>query len=178
RTFDARAHGVLVVLDDVDGRQLPQLSHVEALVDLTLVRGAVAEIDEAGRVVAAVFAGEGQARAQRHLGADDAVTAIEAGRHVEHVHRAALAARRTADAARQLGHDLIGVHAGGQHMTVVAIAGDDLVVALFDALLNADGHGFLADIQVAEAPDQAHAVQLARALFEASDQDHLAIETQ
>ena len=61
-------------------------------------------------------------------------------------------------------------------MAVIAIAGDDLVVALFDALLNADRHGLLADVQVAEAADQAHAVQLARALLEATDQNHFAIE--
>src|SRR5690606_6855208 len=178
RAFDARAHGVLVVLDDVDGRQLPQLRHVEALVDLPLVRGAVAEIDEADRVVAAVLAREGQPRAQRDLRADDAVTAIEAGRYVEHVHRPALALGRTADAARQLGHDFLRVHARSQHVAVVAIARDDLVVALLDALLNADGHGFLTDVQVAEAPDQAHAVELARALFKATDENHLAVETQ
>src|SRR5690606_27953687 len=158
--------------------QLPQLGHVEALVDLTLVGRAVAEVDEADRVVAAIVAREGQAGAQRHLGADDAVAAIEAGRHVEHVHRPALAPRRAADTAGQFGHDLIGIHARDQHVAVVAIAGDDLVVALLDALLNADGHGFLTDVQLAEAPDQAHAGQLARALFEASDQDHLALDTQ
>ena len=46
-----RAHGVAVVLDHVDGRQLPQLRHVEALVDLALVGGAVAEIGQADIVV-------------------------------------------------------------------------------------------------------------------------------
>src|SRR3546814_8088278 len=41
---DRGAHGVLVVLDHEDDRQLPQLGHVEAFVHLALVRGAVAEI--------------------------------------------------------------------------------------------------------------------------------------
>ena len=41
------AHGVAVVLDDVDDRQLPQRGHVEALVDLALVGRAVAEIGRA-----------------------------------------------------------------------------------------------------------------------------------
>ena len=71
------AHGVLVVLDDIDHRQLPQLGHVEAFIDLALVGGAVAEIGQADALVAAIFVGEGQARAQRHLGADNAVAAIE-----------------------------------------------------------------------------------------------------
>jgi hypothetical protein len=58
------------------------------------------------------------------------VAAVEAGLDVEHVHRAALAARRTARAAGQLGHDFLGIHAGGQHVAVVTIAGDDLVALL------------------------------------------------
>src|SRR5437870_7370430 len=33
------SHRIAVVLDDVDHRQLPQLGHVEALVDLALVGG-------------------------------------------------------------------------------------------------------------------------------------------
>ena len=40
------------------------------------------------------------------------------------------------------------------------------------------GHSFLTDVEVAEAPDQAHAVELARALLETADQHHLAIEAQ
>ncbi|MNN68233.1 hypothetical protein D3C81_1839270 [compost metagenome] len=63
-------------------------------------------------------------------------------------------------------------------MAVVAVTGDDLVVALLDALLNAHRHGFLADVEVAEAADQAHAVKLARALFKAADKDHLAVKAQ
>jgi 2-oxoglutarate dehydrogenase complex dehydrogenase (E1) component-like enzyme len=47
-----------------------------------------------------------------------------------------------------------------------------------DAFLDADGDGLLADVQVAEAADQAHAVELAGALLETADQHHLAIEAQ
>ena len=53
------------------------------------------------------------------------------------------------------------VHAGGQHVAVVAIAGDDRVARL-ERVLHADDDGFLADIEVAEAADQPHAVELAR----------------
>ncbi len=42
--LDRGAHGVLVVLDDVDHRQLPQRGHVEAFIDLALVGRPVAEI--------------------------------------------------------------------------------------------------------------------------------------
>ena len=59
-------------------------------------------------------------------------------------------------------------------MAVVAIAGDDLV-AIFQRQLHADDDGFLADIKVTEAADEAHAVKLAGLLFEAADQEHLTI---
>ena len=57
-------------------------------------------------------------------------------------------------------------------MAVVAIAGDDLV-AVLDRHLHADDDGLLADIEVAEAADQPHAVHLAGALLEAADEQHL-----
>ena len=62
-------------------------------------------------------------------------------------------------------------------MAVVAIAGDDLVARLLDRL-HADRDGFLADVEVAEAADQAHAVELARPLLEPADEQHLAIEAE
>ncbi len=47
-----------------------------------------------------------------------------------------------------------------------------------DRHLHADDDGFLADIEVAEAADQPHAVKLAGLLLEAADQQHLAIGVQ
>jgi hypothetical protein len=57
---------------------------------------------------------------------------------------------------------------------MIAIRGDDLI-ALLQRGLHADDDGFLADIEVAESADQTHAVELARALLEAADQQHVAI---
>jgi hypothetical protein len=70
-----------------------------------------------------------------------------------------------------------GIHAGGQHVAVVTVAGDDLVALDLDRL-HADRDGFLTDVEVAEAADQAHAVQLAGALLEAADQQHVLVEFQ
>ena len=58
---------------------------------------------------------------------------------------------------------------------MVAIAGDDAVDLRLHRL-DADDDGFLTDIQVAEAADQTHAVQLTRLLFETADQQHVAVE--
>ena len=59
-------------------------------------------------------------------------------------------------------------------MAVIAIAGDDLVAGL-DRHLHADHHRLLADIEVAEAADEPHAVKLAGLLLEAADQQHVAV---
>ena len=59
-------------------------------------------------------------------------------------------------------------------MAVVAVAGDD-PVALFQRHLHADDDGLLADVEMAEAADQAHAVHLAGLLLEAADQQHVAV---
>ncbi len=171
------AHRVLVVLDHEDAGQLPQRAHVEGLVDLALVRRAVAEIGEADVVVAAVPVGEGEAGADRHLRADDAVAAVEVLLLGEHVHRAALAAGVAARAAGQLGHHALGVHAAGEHVAVVAIGGDALVAVLRGGL-EPDHDRLLADVEMAEAADQAHAVELAGLLLEAADQQHLAVEVE
>jgi len=92
----------------------------------------------------------------------------------EHVHRAALALGIAALAAGELGHHAFRVHAAGQHVAVVAVGGDALV-ALFGRRLEADHHGFLADVEVAETADQSHAIELAGLLFESPDEQHLAI---
>jgi hypothetical protein len=106
------------------------------------------------------------------------VAAVELVLGREHVHRAALAAADPGFAAGQLGHDDLGIDAIGQHVAVVTVAGDDAVMALLQGGLDADRNRFLADVQVAEAADQAQTVQLARTLFKAADQHHLFVEVE
>ena len=59
--------------------------------------------------------------------------------------------------AGQLGHDAARLHAGDQHVAVIAVAGDHRIARL-QGVLDTDRDGFLADIEVAEAADQPHAV--------------------
>ena len=61
----------------------------------------------------------------------------------------------------------------GQHVPVIAVTGYDLI-ALLQRHLHADDDGLLADIEMAEAADRAHAVELAGLLLEAADQKHVA----
>ena len=121
---------------------------------------------------------EREAGAERDLRADDAVAAVEAMLDAEHVHRAALALGNAGGAAGQLGHDHLGVDAIGEHVAVVAIAGDDAVASDLHRRLQADRDRFLADVEVAEAADQAEAVELPGALLEAADEQHLLVEVE
>ena len=121
-----------------------------------------------------VFRCECEARADGHLGADDAVTAVEVSFAAEHVHGAALALGIAALASRKLRHDAFRVHAAGQHMAMIAVAGDNRIV-LAGRGLHADDNGLLADVEMAEPADQAHSIQLTRLFFETADQKHILI---
>ena len=170
----AGAHGIFVVLDDEDAGQLEQRRQIQALVYLALVGRALAEIGRRDMAITAIPVGEGQPGAEGDLRAHDAVPAVERLLAAEHVHRPALAARITAGAAGQLRHHAARFHAAGQHVAMVAIAGNDLVAG--DELrLDAHHHRFLPDVEVAEPADQPHAVELARLLLEPADQQHRAI---
>ena len=76
--------------------------------------------------------------------------------------------------AGQLGHHAARLHAAGQHVAMVAIGGDALV-AFLGRGLHADDDGFLPDVKMAEATDQAHAVKLAGLFLESPDQKHVAV---
>ncbi len=60
-------------------------------------------------------------------------------------------------------------------MTVIAVAGDDLVAG-FNGELHAHDNGFLPDVEMAKAADQAHAVKLAGLFLEAADHQHIAVD--
>ena len=69
---------------------------------------------------------------------------------------------------------LLGVHADGERVAVITIGGDHLVAGL-ERHLHADDDGFLADVEMAEAADVAHAVQLSGLFLEAADEQHFAV---
>ncbi len=94
----------------------------------------------------------------------------------EHVHRSTLALGNADGAASELGHDHLGIDAVGEHVAVIAVAGDDAVLADGHRRLQTDPDRFLADIEMAEATDQAETIELPRTLLEAADEQHLAIE--
>ena len=93
------------------------------------------------------------------------------------MHRAALALGQPALAPGQFGHDPTGFHAASQHMPMVAVRCYALV-AVFGSSLKTDHNRLLADVEMAEAANQAHSVKLAGLFLESSDQQHFTVERQ
>ena len=139
--------------------------------ELALVHGAVSEEDQDDSVLLLHLDAEAYADADGHLPADYGVSAHEVLLCVEQVHRAALAAARPGGPAAQLGHARLGVHTSGQRVAVVPVVSDDVVLRLKRAD-SANGHSFLAYVQVEEASYETLHVEPGACLFELSDEKH------
>ena len=92
----------------------------------------------------------------------------------EHMHGAALALRYAGSAAREFGKHQPRRRAAGNGVSVAAIAGDEGVVGA-NGPVDADGHRFLPDVEVAKAADQPQTVHLASFFLEAAQQQHTAV---
>lgn len=165
---------VVVLADQYDG-QLPERGHVERLEELPLVGGAVAVEVERDGALLPVPLREGEAAAERHLRADDAVPAVEVGILLVEVHGAALAPGAPVAAAHELGEGGDGVPAAGEVEAVIAVGGDDGVRA-GGGSLHADGDGLLAIVEVAEAADELGLVEGVGGDLEAAHEGHIAEE--
>jgi hypothetical protein len=173
--LDTGAHPELVVHDQEDDRQLPQLGDVQRLVPGADVGGGVAHLADHHLVRALVRDGQPGPRRQRQLPPDDGVAAHEPSIHVEQVHRAAPAPGDAGLLAEQLRHDPVRVHAAPEDVPVLAVVREH-VVALFERRHHADDGRLFAQVQVAVAADLGASVHLAGLLLEPADQDHLAVE--
>merc|ERR1712072_505455 len=149
-TASGGTHTVLVVLAAKDDRDVPELSQVERLEDLTLV-GSTVSVESQGDVrLAQVHVGETNTSAGGDLSTDDTVTSVEASG--EHVHGATLAVGDTPSPTEQLTND--GSHGtASHHGEAVASVGGDEVVRLLDGVLDAGGDGLLTRGQMAEPSD-------------------------
>jgi len=88
-----------------------------------LVEGPVAEKAERHAPVLSVGLGQGHPRGHGYLCAHDAVAPEHALDRIEEVHRPALPSRYARRLAEELGHDGAGIHAEGEGVAVVPVAG-------------------------------------------------------
>ncbi len=155
--------------------RLPERGEVVGLVDGALVDRAVAHEGHAGALQALVLEPVGEAGAERHLAADDAVAAPVVAGGVEEMHRAALALGAAGHLAVELRHERVQLHADRDGVAVVAVGGDDVVV-LAHQRAAADGHRLLADVEMQEAADLLGLVGAQAALLEPADAHHHAVQ--
>ena len=138
--FSRRAHSVLVVLADKDNGEVPQLGHIERLKHLALVARAIAVQRKRSGLFAHVLLSKRNAGADGDLSTDDAVSTKEGRR--EDVHRAALAARHTGLATKELAEHARNRAAAHDGEGVTPVRGDNAVV-LVDPVFQANRNGFL-----------------------------------
>jgi hypothetical protein len=170
-TTDGGPHAVEVVLDDINHRELPQGGHVQGLVKDALVHGCVAEITQGHGVFAPIAGGKGKTCGQRGMASDDAVASHKTTLGVKDVHGAAIPLRGTGAFAVELGHHRAGFGAAYQRVGMVAVGGDDIVIRA-GGKHRANGHRFLANIEMAEASDFLLSVALGGSLFKTPTEQH------
>src|SRR5581483_1920287 len=152
-----------VVLEHVDGGDLPELGEVERLVEGADVRRPVAEEGDRDARLAAQLERERRTRDRGQPAADDRVRAQVPALEVVEVHRAAVAVRAALDLPVELRHHLVRVRAPCERVAVRAMRrGEDVAR---DRLL--------ADRDVEEARQLARAEALLDLLLEVADQQHL-----
>lgn len=166
----------MVVLADQYGGQLPEGRNVERLKQLPLVCGTITVEREGDAVLLPVLLREGKAAPEGNLSADDAMPAIEIGVLLVKMHGSALPAGAADLAAHELGERGDEVPAAGHVDAVVAVGGDDGVLA-GDGGLHADGDGLLAVVEVAEAADELGLVEGVGGDLHAAHQGHVAEES-
>mmetsp|Transcript_7944 Transcript_7944/g.18625 ORF Transcript_7944/g.18625 Transcript_7944/m.18625 type:complete len:248 (-) Transcript_7944:107-850(-) len=176
-TLLGSAHAVLVVLANVDERQLPQRSHVHGLVELALVGRAVSVKCHRHAAVALVLVRKRQPRAHGHLRADDAVAAEEVSIRLVHVHRSALTLGAALRLTEQLAQHALNRVAARELLAVIAVRRDQAVVE-GRRRLHADDNGLLAVVKVAETLDELGLVQRVARNLHPSHLEHQLVHVQ
>ena len=129
---DRRVLHIEVVLADEHGRQVPDLRHVEGLVERPDVGRPVPEERDRDVVGAPHLGRPGRAVRGAEVRADDGVGAHHALRDVGQVHRAALAAEDPVLPAEELGHRRPRIHAARERVRMATVGGERVVAGTQD----------------------------------------------
>src|SRR5262249_44379444 len=115
------------------------------------------------------------ARGNRHVAANDGVTAHEAFFHFKEVHRSTTALRAACRLAEQLGHRSLHIPDSHQIMSMLTVRGQNVVSGL-DRRDRTDRDRLLTDIEVKEATHLAAGIRPRRLFFKAADANHIAVK--
>src|SRR2546425_8266006 len=119
-----------------------------------------------------VLAGERESGREGNVTTNDSMATHESALDIEQVHRAALALRAPGGLPEQLRHHRVRRDSLDQRLTMLAVGADDVVVVPQRPEC-ADTHGFLTDVQMAEAADLGQRVRLGRLFLEVTNEQHL-----
>jgi hypothetical protein len=136
-----------------------------------LVDGAVAKEAKCNPIFTSVFGGKGHPGSERHVRADNGVTAIHVVLAVKKVHRTAKTARATGLFAKEFSHAGVGTGSFYQSVSVVAIRGDEIIIRPCACERN-DYDLFLDVIKIPKTAYLLRLILLAGAFFKAPDQQH------
>ena len=117
--------------------------------------------------------GQRQPDGERQAAADDGVAAVEAGRGVEQVHRAAAAAAAALDPAVHLGHDRVGMGTPRARAWPCSRYVATTASSAPSAPITPTGDRLLTDVQVQEAADLRPLYSSTQRLLEPADAHHL-----
>ena len=106
---------------------------------------------------------------------DDAPSAIHSVLGIVDVHRSALSTGCSRLTAHNLCHYGDGIGAQEQRMGMVTISGDDIVVALSDAVHPANGKCFHADVNMHVTASLSLAIRNVALLLKVPDENHVAV---
>lgn len=173
-----------IIFDNKDDRQLPQLSHVQALKELSIVTSPIPE-EGHGHMITALFlqdlplvlGRERRAGGDRNPLTDESKSTDQIMLLREHVHGASLASAAARFLAEQLAHNLAGRHSLAERVDVVPI-GADHGILLFQELDEARRDSFLPVVEMDEAEHLAPVVHLSAHVFERPPQNHVFVELQ
>ena len=175
-TVNGGSHGVLVVLDDVDDGQVPDLGHVVSLVDLTLVGSSISHVGHGDGSSLGVLGGKGETSSDGDLGSDDTVSSVEVLGDVVHVHRTSLTLGGTGLTTSKLSKDFLGSSSSAaRNQEGVLTVGGDHVILGGQSGFKSSRDGLLSVVQVQESTDLLLLVHTIRSDLHTANQGHLAV---
>jgi len=171
RARDRGPHAVAIVLDDEDDGEIPQRGQIQSLVKSADVDGRLSEEADANLITTAILDRESDSGGDRNVATHDAMSAEEVCLGVEDVHGAALAARGSCVAAKQLGHDCSRADSACERLPMIAVGGDHVIIGT-DHRHHAGRDRFLSDVEVQEPADLSERVPFGAPLLETTLEEH------
>jgi len=165
----------MIILADQNGRKIPKRSNVKRLEQLPLIGSTITVQRKRNILILRILLSKSQSTTKRNLSPNNAMPTVEPTFFPVKVHGTTFPLRAPVAAAHELGEDLEQASPAAQEGAVVAVGGDDAVLAR-DRSLHPHRDGLLAVVEVAEAADQLGLVEGVRRDLHPPHQRHVTEE--